>query len=494
MLIEKTKKKTLGGVRLPKVHGHTVLTLTDAKTGREVRRIEKDNLVTDAVARIFLQNYLGAIKYADITPVRDMFGGVLLFYDALTESEDAVTFPDPSVNPVIAYAGQTAHATANTKRGNPNNAQGGSGPTLDGKGYKFVWDWATNQGNGTISSAALTFKDFGDIGPDPNPCVDREQSFIITSAHTLTMYGGNRTERGEFENNIHTPVCITDDGATAWTFDYTTKTLKKCAVNYKAQGVNNVLTFGEIVETFTLTNATLSKYGSITYEASTGLFYLVEFPSTSQCVIYEFDPATETLTSKSFSGEGVTFSQVEPPQNAEKAAYINKFAKCGDFFFVYGGTGMLRLDWTQPSDIEDIDLTAWDTSERPFAADIVNFGQIPTGESCCLGAGYSIYGLKIYTTEKLTDDQKINLIGTAVNVSYFGAHAVRYALTDDPHILIPWVWGYGSNASVVFSDNACVMYAPYLATVQNLEDVVTKDSTMTMKVAYTITIDDTPEP
>ena len=49
---DKTTKQPLNGVRLPKVHGHTVLTLTDAKTGREVKRIEKDNLVTNAVVDI----------------------------------------------------------------------------------------------------------------------------------------------------------------------------------------------------------------------------------------------------------------------------------------------------------------------------------------------------------------------------------------------------------------------------------------------------------
>ena len=39
MLIDKTKKGALGGVRLPKVHGHTVLTLTDAKTDRDGRQL-----------------------------------------------------------------------------------------------------------------------------------------------------------------------------------------------------------------------------------------------------------------------------------------------------------------------------------------------------------------------------------------------------------------------------------------------------------------------
>lgn len=489
---DKTTTQPLNGVRLPKVHGHTVLTLADAKTGREVKRIEKDNLVTNAVARIFLQNYLGAIKYGDITPVRDMFGGVFLFYDTLTESENTVSLPDPASNPVIAYAGQTAHATANTKRGNPNNAEGGSGPTLDGKGYKFVWSWDFNQGNGTISAAALTFKDFGDIGPTPNPCVQDEYPFFVMSSKTLTLWGGNRTARGNFADQIHTPVCITDGGATAWTFDYSTKALKKWAVNYKAQGVNNTLLSGSVVETKT-PDITTSQYGGITWDAATGLFYFVEFPSTSSCVITEYDPTTNTKTQKTFSGTGISFAQVAPPANVLGAAYINKFAKCGNYFFVFGGTGMYRLDWTQPSDIEVIDFTEWDTTERAWSNNIVDFGQIATGDNCVIGAGYYISGLKVYTTETTPDSAKLGLLTTASSIANLGSYVVRHALTDDPHIQIPWLWAYGATSSQAFNANSCIMFSPYLATVQNLEEVVTKDSTMTMKVAYTITIED-PEP
>lgn len=493
MLKDKTKKETLGGVRLPKVHGHTVLTLTDAKTGREVKRIEKDNLVTNAVARIFLQNYLGAIKYGDITPVRNMFGGVFLFYDTLTESENTVSLPDPASNPVIAYAGQTAHATNNPRRGNPNNVlPGGSEPTADGKGYKFVWDWGTNQGNGTISAAALTFEDFGDIGPTPNPCVQDECPFFVMSSKTLTLWGGNRTARGNFADQVHTPVCITDGGATAWTFDYSTKKLLKYAINYKAQGVNNTLLSGDLLETHVVPVYT-SQYGGITWDKDTGLFYLVDFPDTSNCIISEFDPATDTYTQKTFNGTGITFAQVAPPANVLDAAYINKFAKCGDYFFVYGGTGMYRLDWTQPSDIEVIDFTEWDTTERAWANNIVDFGQIATGDGCVIGAGYYISGLKVYTTETTPDSVKLGLLTTASSVANLGSYVVRHALTDDPHIQIPWLWAYGATASQAFNANSCIMFSPYLATVQNLEEVVTKDSTMTMKVAYTITIEE-PEP
>lgn len=494
MFIDRTEKSVVGSVSVSKLHGHTVLTLTDAKTGKELKRIEKDNLVTGAVAQIFAQNYLGAIKYADITPVRDMFGGVLLFYDALTESEDTVQLPDPSANPVIAYAGQTAHATANPKRGNPNNAQGGSGPTLDGKGYKFVWDWATNQGNGTISAAALTYKNFGDIGPDPNPCVDSELPFIYNGNKSAVTLTGDRAARGSFASQLHNLVCVTDGGATGYHFDLASATLTKLALNYKAQGVNNVLTGASVVSTKTF-ESTPTKYGGITWEASTGLFYIVDFPDTSTCTITEYDPSTDTSTTKTFSRTGVTFNRVNTPYDPDDNApcFINKFAKCGNYFFVYGGTGMYRLDWTQPSDIEAIDFTNWDTNERSFAVDLVNGGQIAAGDSVCVGSGYIINGLKIYTTEQAGENERLASV-TNDTVWNLGYNIFRHALTDDPHIQIPWIWAYGYRDNTVVTMYGALMYSYYLATVQNLEDVVTKDSTMTMKVVYTITVDDTPEP
>ena len=492
MLKDNIKRSSARGCTLPKLHGHTVLTLTDAKTGREVKRIEKDNLVTDAVAKIFAQNYLGAIKYADITPVRNMFGGVMLFYDALTESASSVLLPDPSSNPVIAYAGQTAHATANTKRGNPNNATGGSGPTADGKGYKFVWDWATNQGNGTISAAALTFKDFGDIGPDPNPLVTGKFPFIWNTNEVAYLASGDRASRGAWASYCHGLICVTDNGQTGYTFDYVTKKLSKVAVNYKAQGVNNTLNSGEILEQKTVPGS-FSAYGGVTWDASTGLFYFVEFSTATSCEITEYNFETEAYTTKTFTGQDVTYNRITPTNaNTHQAAYINKFAKCGNYFFVYGSSGMYRLDWSQPSDIEAVDFSGWDTTNAgSFTPDVNRFGQVATGPSCVVGCGFAIYGLKAYAVEKPTDNM-IDALGSN-NMFQKGAYAVRHALTDDPNVQVLWPWFYGYQDNTELNVYAGLQWSPYLATVQNLEDVVTKDSTMTMKVVYTITVEDEEE-
>ena len=166
---DQTKKERFGGQTLPKLHGHTKIILTDVKTGKE-EVVEKDNLVTDAVSNLFAQNVFGAKDYNAMTPLRDMFGGVMCFEDVLDVND--VLVPDDGSNALIAHAGQTSHSSASTTRGNPNGVL--SGEIQNGKGYKFVWDFSTSQGNGTISSLSLVHKWLGDIGTKPVAAVTGE--------------------------------------------------------------------------------------------------------------------------------------------------------------------------------------------------------------------------------------------------------------------------------------------------------------------------------
>lgn len=477
---DKIKKNPTGGAKLPRLHGHAVLTLNDAQTGREIKRIEKDNMITNAVGNIFAENLLGSINYTDLTPVRNMFGGIMLFYDALTEQADTTQVPNPLTNPLIAYAGQTAHATANPMRGNPNNASGGSGPTLDGKGYKFVWDWANNQGNGTISAAALTYKDFGDICLTPNPKVSGEYLTLKTCNKSVVLASGTRSERGDFADYLHGLICVTDNGATGFTYDFNSKVLTKVELYYKGQGVNNAISGAKAVSDYT-TTVTPTQYGGITWDRDTGLFYIIDFPTTSQCAITEIDFENETETTKTFSG---TFNRITPPTGVLDAAFINKFAKSGNYFFVYTGSGMARLDWSNPSDVEPVDFTNFD---GVFSPSVVDFGQVSLGESVVMGAGFVVYGLNAYAIDTQTLDTT-QVGGT--DISFAGSYILRHALTDDPEVNVSWVWVLGNNTSRNYTFYAGLVYIPYLATVQNLEDVVTKDSTMTMKVVYTITLDE----
>ena len=147
--------------------GTTRIELTDVRTG-EVEVIEKHNLVTNAVSDILSCNPFGmrfrgysnantgeigsSFQGALLPVVPNLIGGILLYEKELV-SDAAAYYADMS-NPIVGYANNSAHTTNDIKRGNMNLTE--SGALDDGGGYRFVFDFATNQCNGTISALGLT--------------------------------------------------------------------------------------------------------------------------------------------------------------------------------------------------------------------------------------------------------------------------------------------------------------------------------------------------
>mgnify|MGYP006923764568 CR=1 FL=1 len=73
-------------------------------------------------------------------------GGILLYQNALEERADNIYAP--LNNPLIGYASDDANNTEDIRRGSRNLTES---KEVDG-GYRFVWDFATSQANGTISA------------------------------------------------------------------------------------------------------------------------------------------------------------------------------------------------------------------------------------------------------------------------------------------------------------------------------------------------------
>ena len=147
-------------LRAGKIKGHTRIILEDTKGHRIIK--EDHNMVTNALAKIFESNYHGIIDFHAFEPIKQLVGGVYLFWNQLTESADSIYPPSQNQNKLTANAGQTPHYTADPTRGNPN----GMATVIDAANgrVKFVWDWSLEQGVGQISAAALTHQNFGDAG------------------------------------------------------------------------------------------------------------------------------------------------------------------------------------------------------------------------------------------------------------------------------------------------------------------------------------------
>lgn len=149
-----------------KIKGHSTIELTNVKTG-EVERYEDDNMVTNAL-QLFLRDTgmlwdaplkLNAVRN---TPIKTLFGGLLLFDDNITENVNNVVIP-AGLTMTGNGAAETVAAGQDgvTELGSWNYTE--SGWMSDGS-YKMVWDFATTQANGTIKCACLTSKAMGYTG------------------------------------------------------------------------------------------------------------------------------------------------------------------------------------------------------------------------------------------------------------------------------------------------------------------------------------------
>ena len=138
--------------------GKSVIELTDVHTGKK-EIYEDENLVTEAVADVLNTNLQG-IMYdnpqldgqsgdAWLLPVYSrLTGGILLYQDTI--EEDPSVIYAPLDNPLVGYASNDVNTTEDVQRGSRNLTES---KAVDG-GFKYVWDFATSQANGTISAIA----------------------------------------------------------------------------------------------------------------------------------------------------------------------------------------------------------------------------------------------------------------------------------------------------------------------------------------------------
>ena len=156
------------GLQIPKLKGHVKITLHNCRTGKN-EVVEGDNIVTNAVSKLWADNYMGALSTSSMLSLWEKwFGGVLCFENA-HPLNNGVLDPDDfypqadSTNHLTAHAGQTAidvDHDDDLARGNPVKAS----YIKTASSIKQVFEWSTTHGNGIVSALALTHSDVGSYG------------------------------------------------------------------------------------------------------------------------------------------------------------------------------------------------------------------------------------------------------------------------------------------------------------------------------------------
>ena len=144
-----------------KLKGETTIELTDVNTGK-TKIVKKENMVTNAISKLvnnrgkFYSPLLSTNFFPDAGPdskkriVEYAFGGLMLFDTPLNEDPDDYSIPS-NVN-CVCYGSDKSNSGTNSMLGSYNTHE--SGIQEDGS-MRFVWDFQTNQGNGTFSSVCL---------------------------------------------------------------------------------------------------------------------------------------------------------------------------------------------------------------------------------------------------------------------------------------------------------------------------------------------------
>ena len=130
------------------IKGSATIELTNADGSKETYK--HDNMITNAVQDLCMSQRGEMATILKIVDNGDsyaqaLFGGLLLFDETL--NSDPADYFLPTVK-CTGYASQDAYAGLDTCRGSFNASEGGV--QTDGS-YKFVWDFATSQANGTTN-------------------------------------------------------------------------------------------------------------------------------------------------------------------------------------------------------------------------------------------------------------------------------------------------------------------------------------------------------
>lgn len=483
---DEIKKQDVGGSKFPNLHGHTKIILTNVKTG-EIEEIEKDNLVTGAVATLLAQNNFGAKNYKELLPIKDLFGGVLCFEQEL--DEDATLVPAENENSLIAHAGQTSHSSVSTTRGNPNGVL--SELIQDNKGFKFVWDFSTSQGNGTISALSLTHKWLGDYGLKP---------VEVIAGETLLLDNSNKAKEFRYGydyptfNECYTCLLSANRKLHAYlpsTSGNTKIIITEVDLNPNSYGITEDLAGviddkgtpilpAKAVHEITLTTTFLARYSAVCIDDTSGIIYVLTLGTSAGHTITinaintrDWSVSAQTITESSMD---LTFFD----DHTNIARCINRIIVSDGYLYVPNSTkrSFYRVNLTNTADITLLESTL----TEDINLDLLGMTEI--SEGLIYGANFIINGSKVYP-HAFVESNLRSIWGTSpyqypracVRFVRFGEGWYSWAFLNNTDYPLGWYLGSGFPLG-------------YLGTIQNLPQSVTKTNEKTMQIQYSITLDE----
>lgn len=444
------------------IHGKTKIELYNPNT-KIKNVVRSENTFQSGVLAKQLNPY-GELGLPNKYNYSDLVGGILLFRDAITIGKEFM----PAGNKMIGHGYRNSVTQGDYSYLGTFNA---SESSVGASAITQVYDYATNQANGTIGCVCLTSLKGGQIGYG----FDGDKYASLNFSDYVGGSIGETGSQGAFYNGYRYYVVGISEGIL---------TIRKTPVDVQKgnifRGLSKDLTF-DVSEIGT--PKSVNSYWNVMGDCGNGVFRFwseavglsgISVPSGGTIYYYEFDATTETLSQKTLTN------------NSNEALVLNNYGVqfrdnlC--FIASYNGntTGNVYI-----FDVDDGELIKKITNASNFS--VYDGTQAPSFLPCELSDNLFLMqgasGGNQYTflyDAVLNETFNMNLVAQPKSSPNFGA-LTRMKSVDD-----------GVLKSIVRQTNSSYHgYAArnplYLATINNLQSPVTKTAAQTMKVTYTLT-------
>lgn len=438
--------------------GKATITLTEAKTGKVISRSVEHNMVTNALRNIFnpvsyslLHRFDYSALFNGALPMwKNLLSGVMLLGERMEEDADNI-IPAAGTIPV-ATAGDE-YAGDNPYRGTLNLAE--SYPTENG--YHFTWDFGTDKANGTIKCVALTSRNFGNAGFHST---DNDGSFVVNpiNMENLSLMPETSFEYGQghylgtFEERTHLFMSLDSNGGVVFR--------KYRGVDPSALRINDTVGLAQASEpawTLTVTPAFELKYEE--------RFFL----DTEQRIIYFFgDTEKVSATSMKIQYTGISLDSFTTVVTESVTIPVY----CTNYYI--GAVWKGHIFYLTPDGVGEYDSSGQliKLHNAPFASSTIFFtlGDCLMSQSA---SGYVYcYSWGDISTSTALSRYLFTMPSVDVKPPYAAVCMRKLRRPVDP------VWK---------SEAAVTILSPYMATINNLSQPITKTSEHTLKITYDIT-------
>lgn len=437
-----------------RIKGHTEIQLTDVRTGK-VKTFHDDNMMTNGLAE-FMKNHgmlCGTPFTADVQNdlINTLLGGILLFDTALTESASNTRLTDGIKMTANACHGVT-HSGDPTELGSYDSNESGW-QNDEHTVYRHVFTWTTSQGNGRIASACLTSKPHGYVGEGNST----SKTQVTNGSLNMLTYASEDM----LGNNTKMVLMIRDNEVYFISLDTSTDSIKisKTHIADTECDMRDIKTiFGAVEEdVLTVQNPTATALQCLQKVSCRVLtnsvvvsFYDVSYYYGDRFIVLTFPSNLGSLT-----------SYVEVTPQATSLTFGNKVS-------------FLNADATK--------LIVSDNTDKIYTVDLSNLANVTeiTQDGVTVGSSL-IYssGKRHYLYNSVYDETLNKVYPINSNVGDYSYMTQDLYKSD--------ISMYGRLMASTSEQAMIGRRNDYLATINNLSSVVTKDSTQTMKVIYTLT-------